>query len=119
MTVSEQEFYDRLAVFFDVMTDWQSRLAYEMPFLLQLLGPAGGRVLDAACGTGWHSIALAEAGYQATGADISLLMVARAQANAHMRRVDAVFAQAAFHELPSVAPASMRFSAWAIRWCTS
>ena len=100
MTLREQEFYDRLAVFFDVMTDWQGRLAYEMPFLHKLLAPAGKRVLDAACGTGWHSIALAQAGYAVTGADISPAMIARARENAQKQGVAATFKQASFQDLP-------------------
>lgn len=100
MTLREQDFYDRLAIFFDVMTDWQGRLAYEMPFLTKLLAPAGKRVLDAACGTGWHSIALAKAGYSVTGADISPVMIARAQENALRERSTARFVTSDFAGLP-------------------
>lgn len=96
----EQEFYDRLAVFFDVMTDWPGRLAYEMPFLQRLLGPAPQRVLDAACGTGWHTIALARAGYQATGADFSAAMIGRARQNAKSQRAAVEFHEASFEALP-------------------
>src|SRR5512137_268152 len=105
MTLREQEFYDRLALFFDVMTDWQGRLAYEMPFLHRLLAPVGRRVLDAACGTGWHSIALAQAGYTVTGADISAVMIARAQENAHKQGAQVTWRQAAFEDLPAAASA--------------
>lgn len=103
MTLREQEFYDRLAVFFDVMTDWPGRLAYEMPFIRQLIGEPVRRVLDAACGTGWHSIALAETGYEVTGADISAVMIERARANALARGADASFVQATFSDLPTIA----------------
>jgi SAM-dependent methyltransferase len=102
MTLREREFYDRLAIFFDVMTDWQGRLAYEMPFLLRQIG-APGRVLDAACGTGWHSIALARAGHAVTGADISPVMIARAQENAQREHVIARFVTASFADLPAAA----------------
>jgi len=101
---SERDFYDRLAAFFDVMTDWPARLAFELPFLLRLLGQSGGqRILDAACGTGWHAIALAREGYTATGADISAAMIARARANAQSQGVAATFKQASFQQLPEVA----------------
>jgi len=103
MTLREQDFYDRLAIFFDVMTDWQGRLAYEMPFLQRLLGQAGRRVLDAACGTGWHAMALAKAGYDVTGADISPVMIARARDNAQSQGATAVFTVAAFQDLPAAA----------------
>ena len=103
MTLREQEFYDRLAVFFDVMTDWKARLGYEMPFLQAQLAPAGKRVLDAACGTGWHSIALAQAGYVVTGADISPAMIAGAQANARNQGAKVAFKTAAFQDLAATA----------------
>ncbi len=102
MTLSEQDFYNRLALFFDVMTDWPARLAYEMPFLQRQIEPRGRRVLDAACGTGWHSIALAQAGYRVTGADISPAMIARARANAKAQGVSVKFAAASFEDLPAV-----------------
>lgn len=46
--------------------------------------PQGARVLDLCCGMGRHSLALAEAGYEVTGVDLSeaLLREARAQAGA-------------------------------------
>jgi SAM-dependent methyltransferase len=69
-------FYDALAPMFDVMTDWEERLASEGPFLRHLLDDAGARrVLDAACGSGGHVLWLARAGYGATGADASPVMV--------------------------------------------
>lgn len=105
MHLREQDFYDHLAIFFDVMTDWQGRLAYEMPFLTRLLAPAGKRVLDAACGTGWHSIALANAGYTVTGADISPLMVARARENAQREQSAVTFVASDFAGLPQAAGA--------------
>ncbi len=74
-------FYDRLAPFFDAMTDWASRLAFEGPFLRRLLTQADARaVLDAACGSGGHALALARWGYRVTGVDISPAMVALARA---------------------------------------
>jgi glycine/sarcosine N-methyltransferase len=76
-------FYDRLAPFFDVMTDWASRLEVEEPFLLELLQQVeAGTVLDAACGSGGHSLSLARSGYRVVGTDISPAMIRLAQAKA-------------------------------------
>jgi SAM-dependent methyltransferase len=76
-------FYDRLAPLFDVMTDWAGRLEFEGPFLRQLLAQVNARtVLDAACGSGGHALALAEWGYQAVGADASPAMIELARAKA-------------------------------------
>lgn len=49
---SATEFYDHLAEFFDVMTDWQSRLAIELPFVETTFARHNVQtVLDCACGT--------------------------------------------------------------------
>jgi len=60
-------------------------------------------VLDAACGTGWHTIALAQAGYQAAGADISAAMIGRARQNAGAQGAAVEFHEASFDALPHVA----------------
>ena len=57
------DFYDALAPMFDVMTDWNARLDAEGPFLKAMLEEAGAQsVLDAACGSGGHALALAQWG---------------------------------------------------------
>jgi glycine/sarcosine N-methyltransferase len=76
-------FYDALAPMFDVMTDWEARLASEGPYLRGVLRESGAaRVLDAACGSGGHALALARWGYDVAGADASPAMIALAQAKA-------------------------------------
>ena len=44
--------------------------------------PAGGRVLDAPCGFGRHSLALARRGFQVTGVDLSETELQRAKERA-------------------------------------
>ncbi len=96
------EFYDHLAASFDVMTDWSSRLAYEMPFLEAILTRHRARaVLDAACATGWHAIALAQRGYRVTGSDASAAMIERARENAARAGVTIPFAVASFQQVRS------------------
>ena len=81
--VNPTDFYDALAPMFDVMTDWESRLAAEGPFLKSVLEGVGARrVLDAACGSGGHALWLARQGYEVTGADVSPVMIALAQQKA-------------------------------------
>jgi SAM-dependent methyltransferase len=85
-------FYDALAPLFDVMTDWDARLAAEEPFLLAMLEQAGARrVLDAACGSGGHALALARRGYQVVGADVSPGMIALARQKAAAASLDVPF----------------------------
>ena len=94
------EFYDRLARAFDVMTDWPARLAFEMPFIQRTLDQHKVRsVLDTACGTGWHAIALAQKGYTAAGCDASRAMIERARANAAQAGVNVRFETADFQRL--------------------
>jgi len=98
--LTESEFYDRLAESFDVMTDWQSRLAFEIPFLEKTLARRNARsVLDCACGTGGHAVALAQRGYRVAASDISAAMIARARENAARAGVAIQFAAAGFQDL--------------------
>ncbi|MBI5653690.1 MAG: methyltransferase domain-containing protein [Chloroflexi bacterium] len=102
-TLTEREFYDRLAEFFDVMTDWQSRLAIELPFIETILAQHNARaILDCACGTGWHAIALTQRGYRVVASDASAQMIARARINAERERATIPFAVARFDELPKM-----------------
>jgi glycine/sarcosine N-methyltransferase len=85
-------FYDALAPMFDVMTDWEARLSSEGPFLREVLGGSGAvRVLDAACGSGGHALALARWGYDVAGADASPAMIALAQQKAAQAGLDMPF----------------------------
>ena len=94
------DFYDALAPMFDVMTDWEARLAGEGPFLKAALEEAGAwRVLDAACGSGGHALWLAREGYDVTGADVSPVMVALAWEKAAATDLDVPFAVAALSAL--------------------
>lgn len=86
------DFYDALAPMFDVMTDWDARLAHEGPFLGSHLEAAGARrVLDVACGSGGHILWLAQRGYQAAGVDASPVMIALAKQKAAALGVDVAF----------------------------
>ncbi len=93
--------YDDFSAEYDRFVNWPSRLAVELPFIERQFQTAEGeirplRVLDAACGTGMHAIALAERGYRAAGADLSAGMIAQARANASAAGVDVAFATAGF-----------------------
>ncbi len=72
--------FDSLADLYDLLTDWDRRLPREIGFLAGILSAEGlTGVLDAACGTGAHLVALEEAGFDVAGADISPRMVERAR----------------------------------------
>ena len=92
--------YDGFSADYDRFVNWPERLAAEMTFVegqLQAMGVC--RVLDTACGTGMHAIALAQRGYRVAGADLSAGMIRRARANAEAAGVDVRFEVAGFGEL--------------------
>jgi SAM-dependent methyltransferase len=97
--------YNKFSQDYDRFVNWENRLAFEMPFLLkQLEGvtPQPGaplRILDAACGTGQHVIALAKKGLDVTGADLSSEMIAVARANASAAGLDLRFELVGFGSL--------------------
>jgi SAM-dependent methyltransferase len=99
-------FYDALAPMFDVMTDWEARLAAEGPFLQSVLEEVQAkRVLDAACGSGGHALWLARQGYRVAGADVSPGMIALARQKAVGAGLDVTFVVAA---LDNLQPASLQ-----------
>ncbi|MGD9147170.1 MAG: class I SAM-dependent methyltransferase [Anaerolineae bacterium] len=90
--LSRVPLYDSLAADYDRFVDWKGRLAHELPFFESLFEAHGVQhVLDAACGTGHHAIALAGQGYRVVGGDLSEAMIQRARANASAHGVDVSF----------------------------
>ncbi|NJP06729.1 MAG: class I SAM-dependent methyltransferase [Chloroflexaceae bacterium] len=67
----------------DELIDWEARAASEGDFFIRVLREFGARrVLDAATGTGFHSVQLLKAGFEVTSLDGSPVMLARAFDNA-------------------------------------
>jgi glycine/sarcosine N-methyltransferase len=92
--------YDDFSADYDRFVDWPGRLAVEVPFIERELEKVDAHsVLDAACGTGMHTIALAQRGYTAAGADLSAGMVQRARANAATAGLEVRFETAGFGDL--------------------
>jgi SAM-dependent methyltransferase len=97
--------YDTFGADYDRFVNWPSRLAVELPWIEQQLQALQGHremqvhVLDAACGTGMHAIALAQKGYRAAGADLSGVMIERARQNAAAAGVQVRFEAVGFGAL--------------------
>ena len=101
--MTQVPFYDALASDYDRFVNWEGRLAHELPFLERLFAAHDVvRVLDAACGTGHHAIALARQGYQVMGADLSAAMIEQARKNAAGAGVQVSFARAGFGDLAAL-----------------
>jgi SAM-dependent methyltransferase len=101
--MSRVDLWDSLSGDYDRFVNWPERLDHEMPFLESALAEGGARrVLDVACGTGHHAIALAQRGYEVLGVDASEGMIHRARENAETAGVTARFVQAGFGGLHTV-----------------
>ena len=104
MSPIQNQNYDSFSEDYDRFVNWKNRLNFELPFLLAQLSTLRQvsdhpRILDAACGTGMHALALAKQGYQVTGSDFSPGMVARARKNAIEMNTPTQFEVAGFGEL--------------------
>ena len=92
--------YDDFSADYDRFVKWDKRLEYELPFIeRQLKAVDARRVLDVACGTGRHALALAERGYHVTGTDVSAGMIEQARENANARGLSVHFVVAGFGQL--------------------
>ena len=82
--------FDELAIAYDSTIDWESRLAREIPFLKECIAKDRARVLDMACGSGRHAIALARENHNVTGFDNSksMIQIARSLADSEGATVD-------------------------------
>lgn len=71
-------------------TPWESaEIPMEIHMWIRFL-PLGSRVLDMGCGTGSHTLTMAEAGFQVTGIDFSISAIAAARRKARQRQLQAV-----------------------------
>lgn len=72
----------------DELIEWDARANSEGDFFIDILRARGKqKVLDVSCGTGFHSVRLAEAGFDVTSADGSAAMLAKAFENAKKRNL--------------------------------
>ncbi len=72
--------FEDLALVYDKAIDWEQRLRRELPFLLKLVaGKENARILDLACGSGRHAVALAKQGFKVVGLDTSASMIKTAR----------------------------------------
>jgi 2-polyprenyl-3-methyl-5-hydroxy-6-metoxy-1,4-benzoquinol methylase len=84
--------FDDISIAYDNTIDWDSRLKREMPFILSLIeNIENPNVLDIACGSGRHSVALALHGAEVIGVDYSKTMIQEAKKHATAANVTPKF----------------------------
>ena len=84
----------------DELIDWDARARSEGQFFIDVLRARGvERVLDAATGTGFHSVRLTEAGFDVVSVDGSAAMLAKAFENGHKHGLILKTIQADWREL--------------------
>ena len=97
-----EAFYDRLAPDYDAMTSFEKRFVQEKPFFRLLVQRYRiASALDAGCGTGFHSIALASLGVSVTAVDVSARMLSELEQHTSGLGFDIRTVQAQFAEIPS------------------
>jgi cyclopropane fatty-acyl-phospholipid synthase-like methyltransferase len=88
-----EEFFDHHAPVY-MTNEFTHNTQVEVEFLCEVLSlPKGSRILDIGCGTGRHSVALAQRGYRMTGVDLSGGMLAQASKAAEQAGVQVWWVQ--------------------------
>lgn len=97
---SIEEFYDWLASDYDRMTGFEGRFIREGSTFKRLVESRGiGTVLDAGCGTGFHSLLLARLGVKVTAVDLSEAMLEKLRCHAEREALSIITVRASFQEL--------------------
>lgn len=87
-TLYTEEYSQDFADSFDGIAGWEARSAAEGDHLTSLLRRYGARrVLDAACGTGFHLALLADRGFELSGSDGAPAMIEKARVNLAARNL--------------------------------
>ena len=98
-------FYEEIADIYDEMTRFDQRLEQEIATLAQWRQRYHvNTVLDVACGTGLHALALARLGIAVTGADLSEAMLSKAKVHAQKAGAHIAWIHAPMQELAAQLP---------------
>ena len=99
-------FYDRLAPEYDAMTLPGKRFVKEKPFFRVLVEKYGvADAIDAGCGTGFHSLLLAQLGVRVTAVDVAEAMLGRTAAAAREAGLPVTCVRASLTDLVTSVPA--------------
>jgi len=101
--LSVAEFYDALAPDYDTMTGFQKRFVHEKPFFRLLVEKYEIKTaVDAGCGTGFHSLLLAQLGVEVTAVDVSSAMIGEVKKHAKSLNLRVGAVQTDFGDLKKV-----------------
>ncbi|MGB2869964.1 MAG: class I SAM-dependent methyltransferase [Bacteroidota bacterium] len=93
-------FYDALSAEYDLMTGFDNRFIRERPFFRMFVDRYQiSTAVDAGCGTGFHSLLLAQLGVSVTAVDISGEMLAKVAAHAKELSLPVKTIRARFEDL--------------------
>lgn len=96
----DAQLFDAFQPYYNVMVDWEKRLAHENPFFQRVFASVSAqRVLDCACGTGRHLRVFARWGMEVAGSDASPAMIDEAHGYLKAEGVGARLEVADFREL--------------------
>jgi SAM-dependent methyltransferase len=102
---NETTMFEAFAPFYEIMIDWETRLARESPMFQRIFQSVHAkRVLDAACGPGRHAALFARWGLEVSASDISAAMVDRAAATAKAQGATVDLCQASFADVSQAFP---------------
>ena len=97
--------FDPFQPYYDLMINWDARLALEGPFFQKVFQSVSARrVLDCACGTGRHVRVFARWGLEAVGTDLAPSMIEQARRDTRAEGARIRFEVADFRELPARFP---------------
>jgi 2-polyprenyl-3-methyl-5-hydroxy-6-metoxy-1,4-benzoquinol methylase len=93
-------FYDRLAPDYDTMTGFEKRFVHEKPFFRLIVDRYNVKTaIDAGCGTGFHSLLLAQLGVKVTAIDVSRKMLDRLRTHAQEMHMDIRLVESGYKDL--------------------
>ncbi|MBI2619208.1 MAG: methyltransferase domain-containing protein [Ignavibacteriales bacterium] len=99
-TAPAADFYDALSYDYDTMTEFDRRFVRERPFFHMFVEKYNiGSAVDAGCGTGFHSLLLAQLGVRVTAVDISSAMLEQVRGHAKRMNLSVNIMQEEFQSL--------------------
>lgn len=100
MNIPVEDFYNNISEIYDDMTNFQGRLDRERQILETLIKRYPFKsALDAACGSGVHTIILNQLGVPTVGVDISPEMIKRARKNSAQMALHPTFIHSSLQDL--------------------